>query len=425
MSRYSTDNNWLVPHFEKMLYDNALLMRLLSDGYQVTGDEEFRKALYHSFSFLMREMKDPNGGFYSALDADSEGVEGKYYVWNKSEIDAVLGNDSSLICEWFGVTEEGNWEETNILHVKTDRGSFCSRHGLHPDDFEKMLTAALSKLLHHRAQRVRPGTDDKIISGWNAMLLTAMCRAYAATGDQVFKTEALALYAFLRKLFFEGEAVYHISGKDGKGIPAFADDLAFWIEACIHLQEITGDQDFLREAIRISDLMDNNYLLDSGYFSYSSLRQPDVLFPRPEYYDGAFPSANAVMAQNLHYLSVILYDKKREFRSALMISGILTTLVRQPVSFSSWALVLMYKCNTTKEIVIFGQDNEDVLPAILRKFIPNRVIQTASRNHADFPLLVGKKIEKQSNIYLCINNTCYEPFADISLFDHKFSLLNN
>jgi uncharacterized protein YyaL (SSP411 family) len=233
------------------------------------------------------------------------------------------------------------------------------------------------------------------------------------------------LYVFLRKQFFEGESVYHIRGKEGKEIPAFADDLAFWTEACIQLQEITGDQDFLREAIRISDLMDNHYLLDSGYFSYSSLRQTDVLFPRPEYYDGAFPSANAVMAQNLHYLSVVLADKKREFRSASMISGILKKVIRQPVSFSSWAILLMYKYNITKEIVIFGQDNEGALQSVLRKFIPNRVLQTASLNQDDFPLLTGKKIEKQPYIYLCINNTCHEPFADISLFDHKFGLLNN
>jgi len=346
-------------------------------------------------------------------------------VWNKSEIDAVLGSDSSMICEWFSVTQAGNWEETNILHLQTDRRSFCARHGLDPDDFEKTLTTASSKLLIHREQRVRPGTDDKIILGWNAMLLTALCRAYAATGDPVFKTEALSLYAFLRKQFFEGESVYHIRGKEGKEIPAFADDLAFWTEACIQLQEITGDQDFLREAIRISDLMDNHYLLDSGYFSYSSLRQTDVLFPRPEYYDGAFPSANAVMAQNLHYLSVVLADKKREFRSASMISGILKKVIRQPVSFSSWAILLMYKYNITKEIVIFGHDNEGALQSVLRKFIPNRVLQTASLNQDDFPLLTGKKIEKQSYIYLCINNACHEPFADISLFDHKFGLLNN
>ena len=230
---------------------------------------------------------------------------------------------------------------------------------------------------------------------------------------------------FSRNNFLKETAVYHVRVNAGKGIPAFADDLAFWTEACIHLQEITGDQDFLREALRISVLMDRDYLLRSGYFSYSSLKQTDVLFPRPEFYDGAFPSANAVMSQNMHYLSVVLADKDLEMRSAAMLSGVLKTLVRQPVSFSSWAIILMYKTNVTKEVVISGEENKGVMVEVLRKFIPNRILITADRPQADFPILEGKKYEKQPYIYVCINNTCYEPFSDITVFDHRFGLLNN
>lgn len=425
LARYSTDDDWLVPHFEKMLYDNAMLLRLLSDAYQCTGEEEFLRCLYQTMSFLTREMKSPQGGYYSALDADSEGVEGKFYVWTKEEMDALLGEDAAIVSEWFGVTPEGNWDGTNILHVKEGTDAFCNEHHLRQDAFFSLLSDAGQKLLERRNLRPRPATDDKILLGWNALLLTAFCRAFAVTGDDLFKSEAMNLFTCLKEQFFREGTVVHVLKKEGSQVAAFADDLAFWIEACIRLQEITGEQDFLREAIRCTEYMDKNYLLEPGYYSYSSLSQKDVLFPRPEYYDGALPSANAVMTHNLHFLAILSGNQEWEKRSANMLCGILDSVLRHPIGFSSWSIILMYKTLITNEIVVTGFDNKLFLSLVLKENIPNRVIQSSKSGAAGFPLLLGKKFEIQSNVYFCINNVCHPPISEISELDKKLKSLNN
>lgn len=421
MARYSTDDDWLAPHFEKMLYDNALLIRLLSDAYQSSRDEEFRHALYKTAGFLQREMKHPDGGYFAALDADSEGEEGRYYVWDKTEIKDLLGPDADLFCSWFGVTEEGNWERQNILHVSREREAFCKEHGLDVASFAAMISSASEKLMRQREQRIRPGTDDKILLGWNALWLTGFCRAFAATGDDHFKDQAISLHDFIKRHFFQGDdGVFH-TYKEGKArISAFADDLAYWIEACIHLQEITGDQAYLQEAERVTRMMDIRYLLPSGYYSYTKLSQEDVLYPRPEIYDGAVPSANAVMAHNLHYLSLVFDNPDWESRSSAMVHGLLDGVLKHPVSFSSWSLLLMYKSLFTNEIICTGIEMEAALSQILSQFIPNRILQS-TKNPSNLPLFRGKKVEKHTLIYLCKNKYCMAPIDDPGCVSEKLA----
>ncbi len=183
-ARYSTDGQWLAPHFEKMLYDNALLLSVLAEAFQITHLPRYREVMEQTRGFLEREMLSPEGGFYAALDADSEGVEGKFYTWRKAEIDALLGEDAPLFCAWYDVTEKGNWEGVNILHVPAPSATFASTHGTTEVALAEKLEACCAKLLEHRAGRIRPGLDDKILLGWNALANTACSKAFAATGHE-------------------------------------------------------------------------------------------------------------------------------------------------------------------------------------------------------------------------------------------------
>lgn len=413
LARYSTDDDWLVPHFEKMLYDNALLISALSMAFMLTQDREYADAIRKTTGFLKNEMLDIEGGYYSAIDADSEGVEGKYYVWSKEEIDSLLGEDTDVYCRFYGVSETGNWEGVNILHVHSSAGSFASEHGLSLPDLEELIESGNKKLLVRRAERPRPLTDDKILLGWNALLISAYCRAFAATGEESYRRDAKKLADFVFKSFEKGDQLFHCYYHGSVSHPAFLDDIAYLIEACILLQEITGEQHYLNSAEKWTGFSEENFLLESGFFSYTNRSMKDLLFRKTEYYDGAMPSGNSTMAINLFFLGRLLDKGIYTERAEKMLSAMSDLVIKFPISFSLWASFIIYKSLKNTDLVVTGKDINEIRSLILGIFMPGRIFQSSDIS-LDFPLLKGKDFNHKKLIYLCINSLCFEPFNNLN-----------
>jgi uncharacterized protein YyaL (SSP411 family) len=406
-ARYSTDGEWLVPHFEKMLYDNALLVIALSEAYQLTKKEGYREAIGQTITFINKELSNGQGGFYSALDADSEGIEGKYYVWDKAEIEKVLGGRASLFNEVYGVTEEGNWEEKNIL-TRTGKQ-------LTPEETD-ILAAAREDLLEYRSRRIPPALDDKVLLGWNALMNLACSKAYAALGDERYREMAMENMAFLRqRLKGEGIYFYYHSYKGEARYPAFLDDYASLIAALIGLQEITGDSSYLLEAREITKEVISHFGEPAtGFFFYTHDQQRDLILRKKEIYDGATPSGNSMMASNLLYLSVVFDEPDWADRAFRMAAALSRPVTGYPGSFGGWATLFQAFTYTIPEVVITGQQPEKTRKEFLEYLIPYRVFQSAAQENTQFPLLRGKVIDKEPLIFLCKNYSCQLPVNEIA-----------
>ncbi|HEY5040066.1 MAG TPA: DUF255 domain-containing protein, partial [bacterium] len=282
-ARYSTDSQWLAPHFEKMLYDNALLIIAMSEAFQMTGKTNYSKAIRETMAFIQRELMAEESGFFSALDADSEGEEGKFYIWGENEILEVLGEETEAFCASYDVSERGNWEGKNILRLRNPEKPV-------PEEKEREWK---KKLMEKRSLRIRPMLDDKILLGWNALMITACCKAFSALGEESFRNLAVSSIAFLEKKM-RGEGIFHFyhSYKEGKKsmgvweygsegiatIPAFLDDYAFLVEAYIQLQEVTGEVSYLIRAKELTDWIIENFSEEeTGYFYFTHAGQDDVI----------------------------------------------------------------------------------------------------------------------------------------------------
>ncbi len=413
LARYSTDAEWLAPHFEKMLYDNALLLNILADAYQLTKDKKYETPIHHSIAFLQNELMDIDGGFYAAIDADSEGEEGKFYVWQKEEIDRILGEDAELFCAYFDVSKEGNWEHKNILRILKNADEFASKNNLNIIEFEKIIDTCKQKLLQHRSQRIRPITDDKILLGWNALLITALCKAYAALNYKPYKILAQQTFDFIIEKFTvqkNNVALHHTYKKGVAKYPAFLDDYAFLIQAAIHLQEITFNTKYLHLA---KQLMEHTiaYFFDeeTGYFFFTNKTQTDVIIRKKEVYDGAIPSGNSTMAENLFYLSIVFNNPAWFNMANKMINQLSVAIVKYPTSFGIWASILLKQTVGINEIAILGTNVENLTNQVLEIYIPNKILQASTKQNNDFPLLAKKEITAESLIYNCFQYTCNHP----------------
>jgi uncharacterized protein YyaL (SSP411 family) len=411
-ARYSTDTEWLVPHFEKMLYDNALMVSVLSEAYQLTKNNKYRIVIEETLDFIKQEMTNDVGGFYSALDADSEGVEGKFYVWDKEEISTLLGNDAELFCEYYQVTEKGNFEHSNILNRKEEPETFAEKKGITTEEFQSLLKRTKKVLLAKRNKRIRPGMDDKIILGWNALMNTAYSKAFAATGNEEYKCAAIQNMQFLLSSFTSenSQPLFH-TWKNGKArYSAFLDDYAYIIEALIYLQEITGDAQWLLKAKNLTAFVIDNFSEpETGFFFYTAIDSTDVIIRKKEVYDGATPSANAMMAANLHKLSVYFDSTEWRQHSSKTCSSIANAVIKHPTSFGCWANQFLELVTGTNELAIVGTGHAKILKEILAEYVPNKVIMSTEVSTDDFVLLSGKKGGNQPLIYLCRNYTCKQP----------------
>ena len=426
IARYSTDEKWFAPHFEKMLYDNALLIMLLSDLYQITQDNLYLKALEKTISFCDSELKCDEGGFYASIDADTDGEEGFFYVWEKKEIETVLGESANLFCDFYGVQEKGNWEKKNILFKQVSLENYIDKHQLDKEKIINLIDDCETKLLAFRNTKNKPIQDIKILLGWNALMIKAFCKAAAASGNNKYKKSAIKLHEKLKNIFFEsGELKYHCSTKNKVSHSPYLDDYAYWIQACIALQEITGNQDYLTEAKLITEKA-LDYFFDSatGYFFYTSKFQGDVIVRKHDYFDNAIPSGNSIMAENLRYLSFIFSNKDWLDKSYKMTLKLKNLVTKHPNSFGNWCALFYFFNFGEIELVITGQKFQDAIEKINTVFLPNKIFQS-SNEQKDFPYLLNKKYNQEVAGFICKNNICLIQHNSIEKILNSLQEINN
>lgn len=413
-ARYSVDGKWHVPHFEKMLYDNAQLVSLYSEAYQYTPDSLYKDVVYESLAFIERKLTSPEGGYYSALDADSEGVEGKFYTFTKSELIEILGDDADWFCNYYQVTEAGNWEEehTNILMRKFDDTVFASELGIDTSELKTKIDVLKSKVLLARSSRVRPGLDDKILAAWNGMMLKAYTDAYRVFGEEKFIEKALKNADFIfQKLFINNrlQRVYPFDNDDWKG--AFLDDYAFIIEALIGLYEVTFEEVYLKKAKDLTDIsIIEFYDPESGMFYYTSASGEQLIARKLELMDNVIPASNSVMANNLFKLGHFFDDQTYLDMSDQMLRNIHPNIKTYASAYSNWASLLMYKIFGLYEIAITGSASDGKRKEIEKYYIPNKILLGGTTG--TLPLL-NDKWHAETKVYVCRNKTCLLPVKEV------------
>jgi uncharacterized protein len=404
-ARYSVDERWFAPHFEKMLYDNAQLISLYSEAYAVTKNTLFKNVVYETIEWLDREMRHPEGGFYSALDADSEGMEGKFYTWTEEELTNLFGEESKQICHYYNTTTGGNWEHgRNILFRQASATEEARPERLHEWK---------SKLLAARSKRIPPGLDDKVLTGWNSMTIVGLTDAYKAFGDERFLTRARDAISFIEKYLADENKIYRSYKFRHSATEGFLEDYAFLIQAYASLYQVTFNEIFLDRASHWCNyVIQNFYDADDGYFHFSSASAERLIARKKEIFDNVIPAGNSVMARNLLTLGTLLDKPEWKEQSERMVQSLQHTIVSEPVYMANWGMALMEIVNEFSEVVIVGEKTGEFRKEIHRHFLPFIVTAGASSG-SSLPLLEGRTpVAGQAWIYVCKNKVCRLPVED-------------
>jgi uncharacterized protein len=426
-SRYATDQQWKIPHFEKMLYDNVQLISLYSEAYLITHNELYKKIVYETISFLKDELMSPEGAFYCALDADSEGVEGKYYVWQESEINSLENTNIALVKEYFGIGKEAYWEHgNNILVVAELVSSLADKYNLPEAAIVSMIDDAKEKLLQQRKSRIRPGLDNKILLSWNALAIKGLIDAYKVFDDAEFLSAASKILSFIRDEMTADGQLYHSYQNGRPKIKGFLEDYAFYIEALISWYQVSFEEDAITKAKELTDYVIKQFSdHESGFFWFTSSTNNELATRKIETSDNVTPSANSVMAHNLHSLGILLDDKSYRSRCDLMLKSMISNISEQAAYFSNWAILLSYKIYPYFEISFTGTDAKANLLAFEKSFIPGKVIAGTTNAESAIPALKDKMVADKSYIYICENFTCQKPVGTVAealaLCQHKAS----
>lgn len=414
-ARYSVDNLWHVPHFEKMLYDNGQLVSLYAEAYQFQANPLFKSVVAETLNWVKREMTSPEGGFYSALDADSEGVEGKFYTFTQEELEHILGEDEELFSLYYNVTEEGNWaeERTNIFFRKFDDEDVLEVMKMTSSELHKRLGRAKAKVFAARERRVRPGLDDKILTSWNAMMLKGYTDAYRVFDTQEFLDEALMNAEFILSRLKKEDGGLYRNYKAGKAsINAFLDDYSLLAEAFISLYEATFDERWLHEAKALTDYTIQHFFdPESGMFFYTSSGDEKLIARKFEIMDNVIPGSNSVTAANLFKLAHF-YDRGdyREM-AAQMLRNIFPQISKYGSSYSNWAVLLLQEVFGIYEIAIAGEAAPVKRMELEKYYIPNKILLGGSEG--TLPLLADKWSDV-TKIFVCKNRTCQLPVTEVA-----------
>ncbi len=414
-ARYSVDADWHVPHFEKMLYDNGQLVSLYSHAYQLSKKPLYRQAVYETLAWVELEMTSEENGFYSSLDADSEGEEGKFYAWTAGEIKRILGEDAAVFMDFFDVSENGNWEEgKNILRRKNDERKLAEQNKLTGNELAKKISALKEKVFKEREKRIRPGLDDKILTSWNALMLKGYADAYRAFGEKKFLEKALANAQFILTKVSKGDKLFR-NYKNGKAtIDGFLDDYALTIEAFIALYEATFDEQWLLHAKRWTDYaLLHFHDAQSGMFFYTSDEHEDLIARKMEISDNVIPASNSVMAKNIFTLGQLFYNPEDYMKmSAQMVHNMKTDMLEHASFYANWASLACLLAEEPYEIAIVGNDFEKIRLELDEHFLPNALL-LGGKEEGFLPLLKNKLVEGQTTIYVCRNKTCKLPVTSV------------
>ncbi len=427
--RYSVDEKWLVPHFEKMLYDQALLAMAYTEGYQALGKTHYAKVAREIFTYVLRDMTSPEGGFYSAEDADSEGQEGLFYVWTPQQVQKHLGDTlGGLFCRFYGISPEGNFEEgRSIPHISETPQNFADREKMNRGRLEGALEEAREKLFQVREKRIHPLKDDKIITSWNGLMIAALAKGYQAVRDDTYAQAAGKAADFilrqmrpahgrLRRRFRHGDVAY----------PGFLDDYAYLIWGLIELYEAVFEVRYLEEAIHLNQIMIELFWEEEKGGFYFSGRDNEALISRPrDLYDGAVPSGNSVAALNLLRLSRMTGKVDWERKADQLLRGFSGPVAEYPMAYTQFLIAVDFMLGPSQEIVIAGdpglEESREMIAFVQQSFLPNKVLLLRPEGEAGqklstlSPFVEGMRpVDKRPTVYLCENYTCKAPLTDLA-----------
>ena len=436
--RYSTDREWLVPHFEKMLYDQALLVMAYSEAYQSTKKNFYKETAEEILTYIMRDMTSDEGGFYSAEDADSEGEEGKFYLWTTDEIKEILGNDSEIFIKFFNVEKEGNLpdgeaglidsvhntrSDKNILHIKKGLSEFAVENDIDEKEFKKMLENGRQKLFEVREKRIHPYKDDKILTDWNGLMISAFSKAAQVFGKNIYSDYAVKAADFiLLKMFDAGGRLLHRFRESDAAIFANVDDYVFFTAALLDLYETTFEVKYLKQALRLNDdLIEHFWDEERGGFFFTPGYGEKLITRQKEIYDGAIPSGNSVAMLNLLRIARITMNNSFEEKADKINRVFSKQIGKYPAGFTQFLVGLDFAIGPSYEIILTGEKNTKeaglFLSIIEDRFIPNKIILFISSAEDPInkiiPYLINYEVQEEKiTVYVCENYTCNLPVSD-------------
>ena len=418
--RYSVDAKWLVPHFEKMLYDNAQLARLYLHLYQITSDEFARRIVEETLDYVVREMTDKRGGFYSSQDADSEGEEGKFFVWSKPEVLRLLGErEAAIFCDYYDVTDRGNFEAQNILHVNVALDEVARKHAVTTDEARQAIESGRRKLFEFREHRVKPGRDEKILTAWNGLMLTSFAEASAVLSRDDYLQVARANARFLlRELQRDGLVLRTWKNGEAK-LNGYLEDYASLIDGLTSLYEVTGELEWLENAIRLTDQMIDQFWDDeAGGFFFTGKAHEQLIVRSKEWLDNATPSGNSLATLVMLRLAVLTGNDDYRRRATTILRLVADQIGRFPSAFGLALTALDFYLSSPLEIVLVGRASDprftELYQSVWRTYLPNRVIAqcSAAYDHAVrlVPLFQGRDtLQTQPTGFVCQGSTCRVP----------------
>ncbi len=430
--RYSTDSRWLVPHFEKMLYDQAMMAIAYIEAYQATGKEEYRKTAEEIFEYVLRDMQNPTGGFFSAEDADSEGHEGKFYMWTMAEIEQVLGENTDLIIEVFNVSREGNYYDEghkartgkNILHFRESLLELSVHLGVGYEELTGVLRTVRQKLFEARRERIHPLKDDKILTDWNGLMIAALAKgAQVFNSTRFLKAAVNAIRFILEKLQRTDGRLIHRYREGEAAVDGNLDDYAFLVWGLIELYETTFDTEYLEAALRLQDdMLEHFWDRESGGFFFKSDDSEKLLIRHKEFRDGAIPSGNSVTFLNLIRLSRMTGKTHYEEKAATLARAVSSHEEGTPSHNTMFLAALDFLIGPTYEITIVdspdSKETRNMLEAIRTRFVPNKVVLLKKEDQKDLENLAEftkdmKTIGNKTTAYICKDFVCSKPITEI------------
>jgi uncharacterized protein YyaL (SSP411 family) len=418
--RYSVDAVWLVPHFEKMLYDNAQLIRIYLHLYQLTKNDFYKRIATETLEYVRREMLDASGAFYSTQDADSEGEEGKFFVWTPGEVENLLGEkDTRIFSFYYDVSEDGNFEGKNILHVSYDIGSAARALKISEDELSSALERGRKRLFEEREKRVKPFRDEKVLTAWNGLMLAAFAEAAAVLGSDDYLQIARKNADFtIEKLQESGRLLR--TWKDGSAkLNGYIEDYANFADGLIELFQATGETKYISEAKRLAEVMIAEFWdEENGGFYFTSNDHEELIVRNKDFFDNATPSGNSVAADVLLKLSKFLGDEKYERYAATVLCQVSTQMRRYPNGFGRALAVAEYYLAENSEVVIVGQKGNELERFVLEEYLPNKItvlVHEGEAAHERLPLAEGKEmIDGQPTAYVCKNFVCTKPVTSMA-----------
>ena len=418
--RYSTDAKWLVPHFEKMLYDNALIPVNYAEAYQITKDPFYLDILKKTLDFVAREMTSSEGGFFSAYDADSEGVEGKFYVWSKSEIKNILGDDAELFCLYYDVTDGGNWEGQNILCNNINLSTVAFKFGITEDKAREIISSCSQKLLNARSNRISPGLDDKILTSWNALMITAFTKGYRVTGDVNYLNAAKNCVSFIEKnLFVDGKLLRTYKNGTAK-INGYLEDYSYFVNALLDVFEIYPDSKYLNLALQLGHhLVDHFWDEEINSFFMTSDSHETLLIRPKSNYDLSLPSGNSVSCFVMLKLFHLSQEQKFLEISTKIMESQAQMAAENPFGFGFLLNTMYMYLQKPLEITILNDTNKEISDFLTKSFLPESIL--VSINNSDqlnslcnYQFFVGKNFDSNStSVFVCRDFTCSLPLHTI------------